>query len=72
MTFMPGTGGVAWKGVREGAYRAMGAALITGGALGVFVTFVARHSETLTAYVLQTFKNPTLVEIINWIARIGS
>jgi hypothetical protein len=73
--------GVAWKGVREGAYRAVGAALVGGAATdltsvthfaGIFINFVTRHAEILTDYVTTTFQNPTLVEIINWIVRLGS
>jgi hypothetical protein len=73
--------GVAWKGVREGAYRLVGAAFITGVATdlvgktnftGIFVEFVMRHSEALSAYVSQAFQNPMLVEIIKWIVRSGS
>ena len=73
--------GIAWKGVREGAYRAIGAGLITGAATdlvgvtnfsGAIIRFVIRHAHTLIAYVTKAFQNPTLVEIINWIARYGS
>jgi hypothetical protein len=71
----------AWKGIREGAYRAIGAGILTGVATDLagltsfhqsLIQFVSRHAETLTAYVMKAFQNPTLVEIINWIARLGS
>ncbi|HTB04071.1 MAG TPA: tetratricopeptide repeat protein [Bradyrhizobium sp.] len=71
----------AWKGVREGAYRAVGAGLLTGAVTeltGVtnfhesLMRFVARHAETLAIYVMKAFQNPTLIEIINWIARLAS
>jgi tetratricopeptide (TPR) repeat protein len=74
-------GGTAWKGVREGAYRAVGAGLITGGVTdlvgatdfsGAIIHFVVRHAEALIAYVNRSFQNPTIVEIINWIIRFGS
>jgi hypothetical protein len=71
---------VAWKGIREGAYRAAGAAILTGSATdivgltnfsGAIIQFVIRHAEALRAYVITAFQNPTLVEIINWIVRFG-
>jgi hypothetical protein len=72
---------VAWKGIREGVYRTIGTALITGAATdisgvtkfsGVFIEFVLRHSKELVTYVSATFENETLVEIVNWIVRLGS
>ncbi len=68
--------GNLWKGIREGAYRATGAALLSDAAgftnfSGAFVQFVARHAEALSAYVVKAFQNPTLVEIIRWIVRLG-
>lgn len=71
----------ALKGIREGAYRATGAALVTGAATdmvgitefsGKFIRFVALHTEELSAYVMKAFQNPTLVEIINLIAKFGN
>jgi hypothetical protein len=71
----------AWKGIREGAYQSIGAGILTGLATDLagltsfhqtLIQFVARHAETLSAYVMKAFQNPTLVEIINWIARLGS
>jgi hypothetical protein len=71
----------AWKGVREGAYRAIGTGILTGTATDLMgltsfhqssMQFVARHAETLIAYVTKAFQNPTLVEIINWIVRLAS
>jgi hypothetical protein len=59
-----GEAGLAWKGAREGAYRATGAGVITGGVtdmLGVtnftnaFVEFVVQHADSLTAYVIRAF-----------------
>jgi hypothetical protein len=73
--------GAAWKGVREGAYRAAGAAFITGAASdmagitnfhGAFVNFVTHYADVLSAYVMQAFNNPMLVEIIKWIVRFSS
>jgi len=73
--------GIAWKGVREGAYRAVGGGMITGAVTdligltdfsGAIIRFVIRHAEPLMAYVAKTFQNPTIVEIINWIVRFGS
>jgi hypothetical protein len=70
-----------WKGVREGAYRAIGAGIITGAVTdlmgvsdfsGAIIRFVVRHAEALIAYVAKSFQNPTIVEIINWIVRFGS
>lgn len=74
-------GGAAWKFIREGAYRSVGATLITGVATdiagvtnfsGAIIDFVVRHANELTAYVVKTFQNPGLVDIINWIIRLGS
>lgn len=73
--------GLAWKGMREGAYRAAGAALITGAAtdfIGVthhtsaIVGFVIQHAEPLIDYVTKSFQNPAVVEMIKWIVRLGS
>ena len=68
--------GNLWKGVREGAYRATGAALLSDAAgftdfSSAFVKFVVRHAEALSLYVAKAFQNPTLVEIIQWIVRLG-
>jgi tetratricopeptide (TPR) repeat protein len=71
----------AWKGIREGAYRTIGTGVLTGlvtDLSGVtsfhktLIQFVGRHAETLSAYVMKAYQNPTLVEIINWISRLGS
>lgn len=71
---------VAWKGVREGAYRAIGTGILTGAVTdiagvtkfsGTFIKFVTLHAEELSAYVVKAFQNPTLVEIINWIVKFG-
>jgi tetratricopeptide (TPR) repeat protein len=73
--------GVAWKSIREGAYRAVGAGLITGAITdlvgvtdftGAIISFVTHHAEALIAYVTKSFQNPALVEIVNWIVRFGS
>jgi len=72
--------GVAWKGIREGAYRAVGAGLVTAAATdllsvtsfyGTFANFVARHAESLISYVTKVFQNPALIDIINWISKFG-
>ncbi|HMG80252.1 MAG TPA: hypothetical protein VK591_16330 [Xanthobacteraceae bacterium] len=72
--------GVAWKGLRDGAYKAAGAALITGAVTDMtgvtkftstFIQFVTTHSEMLIAYVTNAFQNPTLVDIIHWIVWLG-
>lgn len=64
---------LAAKGVREGAYRAAGAGLLTGTAtdiLGVsnfsgrFVQFVADHGSVLSQYVQSAFQNPSIQRII--------
>ena len=39
---------------------------------GSFIKFVSMHSETLTAYVMKAFHNPSLVEVIRWIEWLGS
>jgi transcriptional regulator with XRE-family HTH domain len=71
---------IAWKGIREGTYRAIGAGILTGAVTdivgvtefsGAFIRFVALHAEELSAYVVKAFQNPTLVEIINWIVKFG-
>jgi tetratricopeptide (TPR) repeat protein len=73
--------GFAWRSVRDGAYQAIGAGALAGfvselsGVTSfhqVLIQFVTRHAETLTAYVVKAFQNPALVEIIGWIARLGS
>ncbi|MEA2841487.1 MAG: hypothetical protein QOF41_2817 [Methylobacteriaceae bacterium] len=73
--------GMAWKALREGAYRAVGAGLITGAGTdflgvtdfsGAIIRFVVGHAEALIVYLTKAFQNPALVEIINWIVRIGS
>jgi tetratricopeptide (TPR) repeat protein len=70
----------AWRGIREGAYRTIGGAVLTGIATDLagmtdfhqsLIAFVTRHAEPLIAYAINAFQNPTLVEIINWIARLG-
>lgn len=55
--------GFAGKGVREGIYRAGGAA--------IFVELVTRFAGPLHAIAMDAFHNPKLAEIIDWIARFG-
>jgi hypothetical protein len=71
--------GVAWKGFREGAYKAAGTgmwgAILSEAAGGTHITeaivrFVVRHAEALIVYVTKAFQNPAVVDIINWIVRM--
>jgi hypothetical protein len=70
----------AWKEYRGGGYKAMGAGTVTLAGtewVGVtqvskpFIEFVVRHADALKSYVMLTFQNPQLVEIINWIVRLA-
>ena len=59
-------GGLAWKGVREGFYRAIGA---TACATIPAAPFIAAHRDQLIAYVTLNFPgNTTLVRIIELIS----
>ncbi len=65
----------AWKEMRGGVYKAGGAAIFTAGA-GMaavnwpnIVSFVANNAEALKAFVMTNWHNPTLVDIVELIAR---
>lgn len=69
----------AAKLAKEGAYRAAGPALAGGlltEAIGItnfhaeFLRFVAQHAKSLSDYVVKAFNNSSIVDFINWIARL--
>ena len=61
--------GFAWKGTREGAYRAGGAA---GGAYVGWETlkFIADHAPQLKSFADQTLANPAIQQIIDAVVKI--
>lgn len=61
--------GFAWKGTREGAYRAGGAA---GGAYVGWQTlkFIADHAPQLKSFADQTLANPAIQQIIDAVVKI--
>ena len=61
----------AQKGVRDGLYRAAGAAAFAGlsGTAYYCWPFVVRHADALRAFVTEAYQNPKLVEIIDLIVR---
>jgi len=61
--------GFAWKEVRAGGYRAVGAVAVTSGPI---IAFVANNAEALKIFVEKAFHNPTLIQIIEFISKIGS
>ncbi|MEA1835167.1 hypothetical protein U8607_24070, partial [Methylobacterium durans] len=72
-------GGTAWKGVREGAYRSIGAALAGGTFTEIaglthftrsFIDFIRHYSIELMEYAEIAFNNTAVVEVIKWISRI--
>jgi hypothetical protein len=70
--------GLAWRGFRDGYYRAAGAAafVATSGAAGAAVyyygpqvaAFVVRNADVLRAFVEQAFHNPALIRIIKMVS----
>ena len=60
--------GFAWKEYRAGIYRALGVATV---ATVPAVSFIANNAQALKMFVEQTFHNPTLVQIIDVISKIG-
>ena len=55
--------------VRAGGYRAVGTVAVTSGAV---IAFVVNNAEALKIFVEKAFHNPTLVQIIEVISRIGT
>jgi hypothetical protein len=69
-----GEGGVAWKEIRAGVYRAAGPAAIGSGYVyhNEIVAFVSTHAESLKMFVEQTFHNPALVRIVDLISKVAT
>jgi hypothetical protein len=59
--------GFAWKEVRAGGYRAVGAVASVS-----IIAFVANNAGALKIFVEKAFQNSTLVEIIEVISKIRS
>ncbi len=71
-----GESAIAWKEYRAGIYRAAGTATAGGIGLAVYnwpatISFVARNADVLKEFVIATWHNPTLIEIIDWVVRIS-
>lgn len=64
--------GFAWKEYRAGAYRGLGALTAAGVAGWPIISFIAQNAQILKTFVEQTFHNPTLIQIIDMISRIGA
>ena len=64
--------GFAWREYRAGAYRALGA-ITTAGMVGwPIVSFITNNAQALRTFAEQAFHNPTLLEIIDVISKIGA
>jgi hypothetical protein len=63
--------GFAWKEIRSGTYRYAVPGLIAGGYVPPVITFVVQEALNLKLFVEQAFHNPTLIQIIDVISRIG-
>ncbi|MCB1545618.1 MAG: hypothetical protein H6872_00965 [Methylobacteriaceae bacterium] len=62
---------VAWKGMREGAYRAAGAAVLAAGGLKL-LEFVADNATNLKAFSDQALANPAIHQVIDAVVKIFS
>lgn len=65
--------GTAWKGVREGAYRGVGAAVAGGTVIASWpgiVKFIADNAEALKRFVAAVYHNPALEQIIDVVRRL--
>jgi hypothetical protein len=67
-----GEPGFAWKEIRAGTYRYTGPALIAGGYVSPIVAFVTAQASNLRLFVEQVFHNPTLVQIIDVVSKLGA
>jgi hypothetical protein len=61
----------AWKEYRAGVYRGLGAVTAAGLAGWPIISFVANNAQALKMFVDQAFHNPTLIQIIDVISRVG-
>jgi hypothetical protein len=64
--------GFAWKEIRAGTYRYAVPGLIVGGYVPPIIRFVVEHTDNLKLFAQQTFNNPTLVQIIDLISKVGN
>jgi hypothetical protein len=64
--------GFSWKEIRSGTYRYAVPGLIAGGYIPPIISFVIQQENNLRLFVEQAFHNPTLIQIIDVISRIGS
>jgi hypothetical protein len=61
----------AWKEYRARAYRGLGA-VTAGGILGLpIISFVVNNAQALKAFVEHVYRNPALIHIINFIAKLA-
>ena len=63
--------GFAWKEYRAGVYRGLGGATVAGVASWQAISFVANNAQALKIFAEQAFHNPTLVQIIDAISKLG-